>query len=54
MGLAMLAAGALYADYAGGAFLAMAGLSAAGAVVAGVLWRLTQKKRQPPEKVSSS
>ena len=45
MGLAMLAAGALYADYAGGAFLAMAGLSAAGVAVAGVLWRLTRKDR---------
>ena len=45
MGLAMLAAGSLYADYAGGAFFAMAGLSAAGAVVAGVLWRLARKDR---------
>ena len=37
MGLAMLAAGRLYADFGGGAFYAMAGLSAAGLLCALVL-----------------
>jgi PPP family 3-phenylpropionic acid transporter len=39
MGLAMLLSGALYAEFAGGAFFFMAGLSAGGLLLAAVLWR---------------
>lgn len=41
MGLAMLLAGRLYDSYQGGAFLAMAVLSAAGGALALLLWRRT-------------
>ncbi len=47
MGLAMLAAGTLYAAYGGGAFLAMAGLSAAGLGLALALARVAPAARSP-------
>ncbi len=43
MGLSMLAAGALYQAYAGGAFLVMAVLSAGGAALALVLLRAQRR-----------
>jgi PPP family 3-phenylpropionic acid transporter len=50
MGAATLAAGPLYAHYAGQAYLAMAALALAGTMAAVVLWRLARSAVPPTER----